>query len=263
MIGKKLQPVDSFSSLERQIRRHDDLIILICGCAIWRRRSAFIRACCQSLVLRSIRAENSGASGRHRARGRWNFLALPRRRNISRNDNRIAFWAESREEVDRLAEVVQAGRRPESGGSRRFGGNIRPVITLYFLKTRAGTSSRSAADTVSSLEIAFASARRIGMRDEATIPNMLRPQRRVRYLKMIAVFKSAGSDPAQHRDFASLSTQPDALAGCHLPLGGWRTDGGAQPGDALPPEPTPGCSHGRAASGDGIGRALLCARALC
>ena len=104
------------------------------------------------------------------------------------NETRIAFWAESRAEVDRLAEIVrQAGGLNVDG--RRWKPTIRPVTTPSSSTTRAGTSSRFVAATVVPLEIAGASARRIGMSDEAPIPKMLRPQRRARYLKMIAIFK--------------------------------------------------------------------------
>jgi uncharacterized membrane protein (DUF2068 family) len=55
--------------------------------------------------------------------------------------------------------------------------------------TRAGTSSRSATGRARPLEIREASATRFGVSQVAPIQKMLQPQRRVRYLKIIAIFK--------------------------------------------------------------------------
>src|SRR4029453_8391732 len=56
-------------------------------------------------------------------------------------------------------------------------------------RIRAGTSSRFATGRVVPLEIAGSSARRIAMSTAEPIQKELRLQRRIRYLKIIAIFK--------------------------------------------------------------------------
>ncbi len=69
-----------------------------------------MRSCCRRSGLRSIRAATSGTFGRRPGRDRSHFFVLTEEPKHQPNDNRIAFWAENRAEVDRIAEVVrQAG----------------------------------------------------------------------------------------------------------------------------------------------------------
>ena len=69
------------------------------------------------------------------------FFAFEEGTNHRPNETRIAFWAESRAEVDRLTEIVRG-----AGGLKLEGpevcSNTRPA-TMRFSKIRAGTSSRS------------------------------------------------------------------------------------------------------------------------
>ena len=68
------------------------------------------------------------------------------------NETRIAFWAETREEVDRVAKIVR-----EAGGQnlegRKSGLSTVLVITRYFLKIPMETSWRSAVAGAQSLRI--------------------------------------------------------------------------------------------------------------
>src|SRR5207253_10819099 len=71
---------------------------------------------CRSLdLLRNDRAKNITLFIPQVATGRRNFLVSRKTKNHKPNGTRIAFWADTRQEVDRLAKLVckAGGKAPE------------------------------------------------------------------------------------------------------------------------------------------------------
>ena len=64
---------------------------------------------------------------RKRTACRRNFLVSPRTRNHQPNESRIAFWADTREEVDEMAEFVR-----QAGGRNLEGPQVWPEYTAGY-----------------------------------------------------------------------------------------------------------------------------------
>ena len=228
---RKRKVWEAGSKLTMKTRRFDHIDLRVKDMAV---AKDFTRSYCRRWVFPSIRAATSGPSGRRPGEGPVEFFGFTEETKHQPNENRIAFWAESRAEVDRLDRDRSAERRIESGGAGVVAANIRPVTTRFSSRIRAETSSRFAAGRACRLEIAGGSARRIEMSTAAPIQKICD--------------RSGGSVTSRSSRF-SRSCRALILLGIGISLlflhsrtrwlerisrlGRWRADGGAQPGDAL------------------------------
>jgi uncharacterized membrane protein (DUF2068 family) len=135
-----------------------------------------------------MRVTVNGAFSGPPGRGRLSSSALSRRRSISLT---TIESPSGRRAGRKLIDSPGSLGKQVAGISkaRRFGPNIRPVITRYFSENPSGNKLEICAARVDLLEIAGASARRTEVSSVTPIQKMLRPQRRVRYLRIIAIFK--------------------------------------------------------------------------
>ena len=89
---------------------------------IGRGRRNFSLKFCRQLDLLSIKARRSGVRFEKDGAGKPSeFFCFEEEANHRPNDTRIAFWAETREQVDRVAQVVR-----EAGGQNLEGPQIWP-----------------------------------------------------------------------------------------------------------------------------------------
>ena len=79
------------------------------------------------------------------------FFGFIEEANHRPNETRIAFWAETREQVDRVAKIVRERRRPKPGRAANLASSTVLGITRYFLKILMETSWRSAVAGAQSL----------------------------------------------------------------------------------------------------------------
>ena len=89
---------------------------------IGRGRRNFSLKFCRQLDLLSIKARRNGVAFEKDGAGKPSeFFCFEEEANHRPNDTRIAFWAETREQVDRVAQVVR-----EAGGQNLEGPQIWP-----------------------------------------------------------------------------------------------------------------------------------------
>ena len=103
------------------LQRRVSLMPSTCVSEIGRGRREFFAKFCRRLDLLSIKARRNGVRLKKTAPANLGILCFEEEANHRPNDTRIAFWAETREQVDRVAKVVR-----EAGGQNLEGPQIWP-----------------------------------------------------------------------------------------------------------------------------------------
>jgi len=116
------------------------------------------------------------------------FSASPKIKVIGQTEHGVAFWADTREEVDRIAELMR-----EAGGKTLEGPEIcadySPGLLRIFFDDPDGNKLEICCGKVRSLRNERISARSLGMSNPAHVPAILQEPRRHRYLKLIALLQ--------------------------------------------------------------------------
>ena len=177
----------------------------------------------KSYPLSDLHAKNRINNGAHFMRKQngvpTEFFGFTEDKKHRPNETRIAFWADTQEEVDRDGGVVRS-----AGGRNLEGPQIWPEYTAgyyaLFFEDPDGNKLEDLLPAKCDSRRNEFGATNCQTRKQNKFPQICRGPRRIRFLKLIAIFKiSAGRSSAGGWFFSFLFEQPDGLVGPDLGLG--------------------------------------------